>query len=364
MAKKTKTTKNNTAKPKQKNTFLKKVLYAFVGIAIVGIAAMIYLAYANIYKSNIVLKDGNETFFYTKTGSNFNDVMQSLKREKIVKNELVFEWLAKQKNYVNKIKPGKYKITNGMSNNELVNLLRSGAQTPVKLTFSNIRNKKELVRKVCTQLETDSTELAEILSNDNVLDSIGFDSENILAMFIPNTYEMKWNTTAKSFFTDMKLEYKKFWNESRIALKNKLKLKQAQVSIIASIVEKETQYKPERPTVASVYINRLRKGMKLQADPTVIYAIGDFTIHRLLDKHLSFDNPYNTYKYEGLPPGPICLPSINAIDAVLNAANTNYIYFCAKEDFSGKHNFAATLAQHNANAQRFQREMNRRKIYK
>jgi UPF0755 protein len=362
--------KKNTAKPDKGKSikkcgsgFAKKVWYAFLLILVMGAATSIYIAYNNIYVKNIVVKEDGKTYFYIKTGSSFLDVIKSLKEQHIVRNESVFEWLAKQKNYTNKVKPGRYALTSNMSNNDLINLLRSGEQEAVKLSFNNVRNKTEFIRKICTQLETDSTQLYEILTNDNALDSLGYDSENILAMFIPNTYDFYWNTTAKKFMNEMYVEHKKFWNKERLAQMKKLNITKVQTSIVASIVEKESNYKPERPTIASVYLNRLRKGMKLQADPTVIYAMGDFKIQRLLSKHLDFDNPYNTYRYAGLPPGPICLPSINALDAALNAPTTNYIYFCAKEDFSGSHNFASTLDAHNRNATKFQRALNKRKIF-
>ena len=364
MATKKKGKIDNKSNTKKGNPFLRKIVIAFLGIVLLGLISSIYVVYNTIYLKNIVVKESGKTYFYIKTGSKFNDVFQSLKKEKIIKNDLVFEWLAKQKNYINKIKPGRYLLNSKMSNNDLINLLRSGEQEPVKVSFNNIRTKTEFVRRICTQLETDSTALAEILSNDNTLDTLGFDSENILALFIPNTYEFNWNTNAENFFKEMYAEYQKFWNKQRLAKLKEQKLNKVQASIIASIVEKETNYKAERPTVASVYINRLRKNMKLQADPTVIFAMGDFTINRVLSKHLDFDNPYNTYKYDGLPPGPICIASINAIDAVLDASKTNYIYFCAKEDFSGSHNFASSLDVHNRNAAKFQRALNAKKIFK
>ncbi|MFN5794266.1 MAG: endolytic transglycosylase MltG, partial [Bacteroidota bacterium] len=231
-------------------------------------------------------------------------------------------------------------------------------------TINNIRTKYELISKVCTALETDSNELKNILENDHQLEKLKLNSDNIISIFIPNTYQFFWNTSAKDFFDRMINESDKFWNRSRIEKLHKLKLSKAQVITIASIVEKESNYLPERPSIASVYLNRIRKGMKLQADPTVVYAVGDFTINRVLDVHLKKDSPYNTYMYEGLPPGPICIPSANAIDAVLKNEKTSYIYFCAKEDFSGRHNFATTDAQHSINANKFRKALNKRKIYK
>ncbi len=363
MAKKKKSSSNDNKTKKSSNGFFKKVISSFLLIILIGLFASIYIAYNNIYKHNLIVKDGGKLYFYIKTGSNFNDVLKSLKQEKIIRNEMIFEWLAKQKNYTNKVKPGRYAFKEGMSNNDIINLLRSGEQAPVELTFNNIRTKNELVRKICSQLEADSTELFEIITNDNVLDSLGFDSENILTMFIPNTYSLNWNTTSRAFMKEMNKVHKKFWNIDRRKKAQNHHITPIEVSIIASIVDKESNNKSERPIIASVYLNRLKKGMLLQADPTVIYALGDFSINRVLSKHLEFDNPYNTYKYSGLPPGPICVASINSIDAVLNSPKTNYIYFCAKEDFSGSHNFASNLNDHNRNASKFQKALNKRKIF-
>jgi UPF0755 protein len=203
-----------------------------------------------------------------------------------------------------------------------------------------------------------------MLSSYDFASKYGFNEQTIMTMFIPNTYEFYWNTSADEFFERMADEYKKFWTDERKQKAKNIGLSQSEVSILASIVELETQKKDERPTVAGVYINRLKKKMLLQADPTVVFALGDFTINRVLKIHLETDSPYNTYKYSGLPPGPIYLPSISSIDAVLNFENHDYIYFCAKEDFSGYHNFAKTLAQHNENARKFQQALNKRKIWK
>ena len=349
-------------KGKAKSTFWKKVIYVSFAFILISILSTIYLAYRNIYKVNRISRSGEKTYFYIKTGSSFKDVVSSLKREKIIQSEAIFEWLAHQKNYDNKIKAGRYALKPYMSANEIINLLRSGE--PVKLTINNIRTKNELVRKVCAHLEADSTELFELLSNDNQLDTLGFNSINVTGLFIPDTYDFFWNTSAIDFLKTMVKEYRQFWTEERISKAKKQGVTPADAAIIASIVEKETNFKPERPLVASVYLNRLRKKMKLQADPTVVYANGDFTINRVLEKHLKFDNPYNTYIYEGLPPGPICIPSKNAIDAVLDAPHNAYIYFCADDDFNGKHKFAASLSQHNINANKFRKALNRKRIFK
>jgi UPF0755 protein len=360
MAKKKSSAKNLKKKGSSK---FKKIFVASLIIFLMSGIGLIYFYYKSVYQRNINLKN-TEPYIYIKTGSNFEDVKKLLEGKNILLNTASFEWLAKQKNYTNRVKPGKYKLENGMTNNELLNKLRAGDQESVNLTINNIRTKYELISKVCTVLETDSNELKNILENDHQLEKLKLNSDNIISIFIPNTYQFYWNTSAKDFFDRMLNESDKFWSRSRIEKLHKLKLSKAEVITIASIVEKESNYLPERPSIASVYLNRVRKGMKLQADPTVVYAVGDFKINRVLDVHLKKDSPYNTYMYEGLPPGPICIPSANAIDAVLKNEKTSYIYFCAKEDFSGRHNFATTDAQHSINANKFRKALNKRKIYK
>ena len=248
-----------------------------------------------------------------------------------------FKWLANQKKYIKNIKPGRYKIDRAFSNNDLVNLLRSGNQTPVKVTFNNIRTKEDLAGVVASQIEADSISIIEYISDSIVLQNLGFNYENVACIFLPNTYEFYWNTSAKQFVNRMIREYSFFWDSNRRAKADAIELSLYEVSILASIVEKEQSVKfDERPLVAGLYLNRIRRGMNLESDPTLIFALKDFTIRRVLNKDKKIDSPYNTYKNPGLPPGPICIPSINAIDAVLNATSHNFIFMCAKEDFSGE----------------------------
>jgi len=303
---------------------------------------------------------------FIPTGSNFEDVMDTLLSEKILKHEQSFLWLAELKKYKDKVKPGRYRILAGMNNNEVINLLRAGLQEPVSGTFTNIRTKEQLVSRVCKKLEADSIELTALLNNDQYLkENLGLTSETILTLFIPNTYEFNWNTSAKQFVERMQTEYKKFWTDERKKKTKAINLTQTQVSILASIVQAEQlQFPDERPTIARLYLNRMKIGMPLQSDPTVIYAIGDFTINRVLDKDKEIDSPYNTYQHTGLPPGPIYVPEISSIDAVLTYQKNNYLYMCAKEDFSGKHNFAKTLAEHNRNAQKYRNALNKEKVFR
>ena len=243
-------------------------------------------------------------------------------------------------------------------------MLRSGSQTPVKFTFNNIRTLEQFCQCVDEQLEIDSTELLNTVVNNPHLKELGFNKYTIPTLFIPNTYELYWNINAEEFIEKMLKEYNRFWNEERLKKAENIKLSPVEVSVLASIVDKETTKVGEMPRIAGVYLNRLNKNWLLQADPTLVFAHGDFEMKRVLDVHKEIESPYNTYKYVGLPPGPICLPSIAAIDAVLNAENHKYMYFCAKDDMSGYHVFARTMREHNINANKYRKALNKKRIWK
>ncbi len=342
-----------------------KKLILFLSILIfIALGIYAYVSYKKISSANVVLNSPNDKYLYIPTGSSFDDVVNILKKTNRIKNSKSFEWVAELKKYKNKVKPGRYLLKNNMSNEELVNLLRSGEQAPVRLTFNNIRTIEQLAGKVSKYIEADSLSIVNLLRDKDFVKKYGFNQYTIISLFIPNTYEFYWNTSAEEFIAKMAKEYKKFWTQERKNKAKKIGLSQSEVSTLASIVESETLKNDEKPIVAGVYINRLKRGIPLQADPTVIFAVGDFSIKRVLKKHLEINSPYNTYKYKGLPPGPIRIPSASSIDAVLNYKHHNYLYFCAKEDFSGYHNFAKTLRQHNANARKYQRALNKRRIYK
>jgi UPF0755 protein len=264
--------------------------------------------------------------------------------------------------YKDNIHPGRYDIKPGMSNYKIARNLRSGLQTPVKLTFNNIRTVEDLAGRFSKQLMVDSVSILKCFQKNEWRDSMKLTSKNYMCIFIPNTYEVYWNTTTDKLLTLLRREYKKFWNNIRMSKANKLGLTQTEVSTLASIVEEETNKSDEMPKVAGLYLNRLRINMPLQADPTVKFTVGDFTIKRILKEQTTISSPYNTYKNIGLPPGPIRIPSITAIDAVLNATHHSYIYMCAKDDFSGYHAFATTLAQHNANAEAYHKALNKNGI--
>ena len=347
---------------KKKSPF-RKFITAFFILAIIGCTGMVYELYSRVYQPNIVLTDNTEKFIYIPSNSEFPDVVKVLIENGLLINANSFEWLAKQKKYDTNIKSGRYRINRVLNNNDLINLLRSGKQTPIKVTFNNLRNKEQLAGRIASQIEADSLSIINYITDSIFLNKLKLNSENVACLFIPNTYEFYWNTSVEGFVNRMIKEYSNFWNSSRSKKASVIKLNYYQVSVLASIVEKEQSIKKdERPEIAGLYLNRLKKGMKLESDPTLIFALGDFTIKRVLNKDKKVKSPYNTYKNKGLPPGPICIPSIDAIDAVLNASEHNYIFMCAKEDFTGNHNFARTYAKHLIYARRYQKALNKRKI--
>jgi UPF0755 protein len=347
---------------KKKSSF-RKFVTAFVLLAILGCGGMVYELYSRVYQLNIVLPDSAEKYIYIPSNSEFPDVVKILLENGLLINANSFEWLAKQKKYDTNIKAGRYKINRALNNNDLVNLLRSGKQTPIKVTFNNLRNKEQLAGKIASQIEADSLSILKYITDTTFLNKLKLNTDNVACLFIPNTYEFYWNTSVEGFVNRMVKEYSDFWNSSRKKKAAEIKLNYYQVAVLASIVEKEQSIKrDERPEIAGVYLNRLKKRMKLESDPTLIFALGDFKIKRVLNKDKKVESPYNTYKNKGLPPGPICIPSINAIDAVLNASEHNYIFMCAREDFTGYHNFAKTYAKHLVNARKYQKALNERKI--
>lgn len=320
--------------------------------------------YCYVKTPNVDLKGRSHIYLYIPSGTRFPELLKILRRNSILINERSFISIAERKHYINKVKAGKYRIHNGMSNNELVNYLRSGKQVPVRLSVQNARNLEELAGKLGHQVEADSASLIKLFTNNSYLGQFGVNTENVFVLFIPNTYEIFWNTSASELIRKMSQEQKAFWNGKRQILLDSISLNIEQVVTIASIIEKETNKNDEKPVMAGVYINRLHKKWPLQADPTIIYAWQDYSIKRLLAKHLMIDSKYNTYIHTGLPPGPICIPSVNSIDAVLNYKRHGYMFFCAKEDFSGYHNFAVSNAEHSRNAKKYQNALDQMNIKK
>jgi len=350
-------------KRNSKQSIIRKVIITFCVLVFLGCIGMAYELYSRIYQPNIILpSDTEKQYIYIPTGADFYTVVRVLSQNGLLIDSNSFEWLAKQKQYINNIRPGRYKIDRMLNNNELINLLRL-KQDLVSVTFNNLRTKEDLVGKIAKQIEADSLSLLEHITDTVFLNKLHLTLDNVVCLFIPNTYEFYWNTSAKEFTNRMISEYANFWNDSRKRKADDLALNFYEVSILASIVEKEQNIKiDERPDIAGVYLNRIKKNMKLESDPTLIFSIGDFSINRVLNKDKKVDSPFNTYIYKGLPPGPICIPSINAIDAVLNATTHDYIFMCAKDDFSGYHNFAKSYSKHLRNARKYQKALNRRRI--
>ena len=341
-----------------------KIILLVLSFGIFLLSVVSFDLYKKIFKANVKFGEGiEERHVFIESNSDFSDVVFLLDSFNLLLDTNSFKWVAEKKNYIKNIKPGRYFIDRNMNNNDLINLLRSGRQSPVKVTFNNVRNLKDVSSKLSQYLEADSAQINEAFIDQEFLSENNFNINNIISIFIPNTYEFYWNTSASELRKRMLREYKSFWNRDRKKKVSKLNLSFSEVSTLASIVEKEQNIrKDERPKIAGLYLNRIYKGMKLESDPTLIFALQDFNINRVLNKDKKVDSPYNTYKYKGLPPGPICIPSINSIDAVLNAENHDYIFMCAKEDLSGYHNFATTYRQHLKNARKYQRMLNKKRI--
>lgn len=339
----------------------KQILLALALAIIITGGLFAYRYYNRFFAPNVT---DSEPYVYIATGSNIDSVVHNLAVNDLVKDTATFRWAAERMEYPLRVKPGKYRLSEGMNNRSLINLLGGGFQEPVQLRFQNIRLKDQFAAFLSSQLEPDSTRFIQLFNDNQTARKYGFNTDNFYSMFVPNTYEFYWNTSAEEFIARMHDEYGRFWTAERKEKAAALNLSAIQVSILASIVKGEAMHNDEMPTIAGLYLNRLRKGILLQADPTVIFATNDFTIRRVLNRHLSTDSPYNTYIYRGLPPGPINMPSIAAIDAVLNYKKHDYIYMCAKDDFSGYHNFAKTISEHMVNARKFQRALNERNIKK
>ncbi len=340
---------------------LKKLTLLIISLLVVISAVLAFNYYTKIYKPSTI----KEGFLYIPTHSTFENVKSLI--HPFLKRVKPFVWVANKKNYPNNIKPGKYFISKGLNNNELVNLLRSGKQTPIKLAFNNQDNLEKLAGRISKQIEADSINLLKSFNTISFLKKAGFTKNTALAMYLPNTYEVYWDITPDKLRAKMFSEYHKFWNKARLAKATSLELTPLQVIILASIVQKETANIAERPKVARLYLNRLHHNWPLQADPTIIYAIkkekkDNIIIKRVLTKDLEINSPYNTYKNVGLPPGSISMPDLSSINAVLNPANHNNYYMCASTTKMGEHEFSKTLAQHNRNARKYQRWLSKQGV--
>lgn len=339
---------------------LNKWVVIFFIIAVSGAGIHGYQLYHYIFDKNIHTPGS----IIIPLNATYDQVVDSLKKHNIITNYKAFDWVAKRKKYAESIKSGKYLLDKGLNTNEILNMLKSGNQQPINVTFNNLRFIEELAGAVSKYIEPDSTELIQKFNDPAIQEKFGFNKNTFHCMFIPNTYEFYWTTTSDQFLERMSMEYKRFWNEERTNKAKELGLTPEEVMTVASIVQEESNKASEKPVIAGLYLNRIKRGMLLQADPTVKFALGNFRIKRVLKTHLEFDSPYNTYKYAGLPPGPINFPEIQSIESVLNAAKTQYIYMCAREDFSGYHNFSRTLSGHNENARKYKAALDSREIFK
>jgi UPF0755 protein len=328
----------------------------FFLVASVLLISFTYYGYQIVFTPNILVGK-EDRIFVIPEGATFKNVQEEMHKGKVVQDLVSFSFLAKIMDYDTQIKPGRYILKSGMTNREVLNMLRAGNQVPVRVSIHNIRLVGDLAEKVTRNLSITPDEFSAALVSFTMQNEYGFNANNILTMFIPNTYEMYFNTSADKVVGRFYYEYEIFWNDERKAKAKKMGLTPIEVSVLASIVQAESVKKDEAPIIAGLYINRLKQGIALQADPTLVFALGDFTLKRVLNEHKEIESPYNTYKYPGLPPGPINMPEIATLDAVLNYQVNDYIYMCAREDFSGYHNFTASYNEHLRNAQRYQRAL-------
>ena len=339
---------------KKNKKILVGCLLAAILLGIAGIAHIYYYFFAQPFQIT------DTTYIYIDRDDDVDSVYHKIIEIGNPKQMHGFESLVRYQGY--NVKTGRYAIKPTDNMRYLHRRLSMGYQTPIKLTVGSVRTLDRIARNTARQLMVDSCEIANILNDTAYISKLGFTPETLPALFIPNTYEVYWNMSAEDFMQRMLKEHKAFWNEKRLKQAEAIGLTPIEVATLASIVEEETANQAEKPMVAGLYINRLKKGMLLQADPTVKFSLQEFGLKRILFKHLEVDSPYNTYKYAGLPPGPIRVPSYQGLESVLNYTKHNYIYMCAKEDFSGTHNFAVTSAQHAANARKYQQALNRRGI--
>ena len=319
--------------------------------------------YQLFFASNFLVGKEKPGMLYIPVEANFEQVKDSLETNGLVHDLMAFAFVSRLMGYQEKVRPGAYQIEPNEANLSVLKRLKAGRQTPIRLTFNSIRTKRQLAQKMDAKLAFSAQELLAILNDKAQTEKFGLDTANIISIFIPDTYEVYWTILPGALMEKMHTAYKRFWNEDRVAKARRLNLTPAQVMTIASITQAETNKVDEMPRVAGVYLNRVALGMPLQADPTVVFAVGDFEIKRVLSGHKAVDSPYNTYKYTGLPPGPIAIATRQAVDAVLSKENHEFLFFCAREDFSGYHNFTKDFTEHLRNARIYQAALNKAGIF-
>ncbi len=328
------------------------VIIGSIGLSVAAVVGLLY--WFVLFKTNVKLGKDKQ-FFYIHTGTTYNMLLEDI--APLLEDSWSFKWAAEAMKYDVLIKPGRYTLADGMGNKELIQLLRSGKQEPVKIVIQSHNRVGDIVKNIVSNLETDSQDFAQELYNGKKLKLYHIAPQNMFEIFIPNTYFINWDTKPDSVIGRLVHEYNKFWNSERESKLKAIGISKSECITIASLVAKETNKQADMPIIAGVVFNRLNKHMPLEMDPTIKFALNDFSIKRIYNKHKDAvaSSPYNTYTHKGLPPGPICNPTIEAIDAVLNADNNNFIFYCASETRPGYHNFAETLSQHNANARRYQK---------
>lgn len=334
--------------------FARFVVFTFV-LGALALAAGYYSFYGKALDGEMVVRIGKRSSYDEIVDQIYPNLRTPLHR-------LAFDFYAKRLDLERRCQVGNFSFGGDMNVIRIVRKIVLGEQIPVKLVIGSARTLPQLAKNLSRQIDADTTSLLATMRDDTLRAELGFVKDSTIAMFIPNTYEVYWTMSADQLFTRMYKEYQRFWNEERMAKARKLGMTPVEVATLASIIASETNKKDEYPIIASLYLNRLRKGIALQACPTVIYAVGDFSLRRVLKRHLAIDSPYNTYKNRGLPPGPIRLARPDVIDAVLNAPKTDYLYMCANPDFSGTHVFSSTYAKHSATARQYQSELNKRKV--
>ena len=340
---------------------MRKVILPLVLGGFIAAGIFAYVKYNEIFAPNVPEKLEHK-FLYIPTGTEMEPLLSMLVEQNFLIDVESFKWVADKMSFT-QVKPGKYQVKPGWSNRQLVGMLRSGRQTPVKVVINNGRLLEDVAGKAAVNIEADSAEIHNKISDPQFLEEQGFTPETAMSLFIPNTYEFFWNTSAEEFSDRMLKEHKSFWSKKRRLKKaENAEMTPKEVYTLASIVERETSKNDEKARIAGVYINRLNRNIPLQADPTVVFALRQFDLRRVLNKHLKYKSPYNTYLNAGLPPGPISMASISSIDAVLDAESHDYIYFCAAPAKPGYHAFAKTLQGHNANARKYHKWLKERGI--
>jgi UPF0755 protein len=339
---------------------MKRKLYILIisVLLIVGTVICAFIARKRVFFT----PNTTDTTLVIPKNASFEEVVDLLIEKNIVTNIQTFKLAATILKYDKNVMRGRYEIKANETNYQLIKKLRKGQHYPVTFTFNNVRTMSDFIQKTDKKFLFSAQKLQYLLEDEQFLTELGFTKRTLPALFIPNTYQIYYDIDAEEFVEKFLTFYQNFWNEKRLQQANAISLTPLEVTTLASIVEEENYKEFEKPIIASVYLNRLRKGMRLQADPTVKFAVGDVTLKRILYKHLETDSPYNTYMYAGLPPGPIRFPDPSTIDSVLQYTKHNYLYMCAKEDFSGEHNFAVTLTEHERNATKYRNALNKLNI--